>query len=91
MTTNLRLAGAPGNVLLAAGEAGLPQRSVVNVSQILTIDTSDLTDATCIGALSQVRVRAIPAASDAPQPKISSASVRIILIDSFLVPRIMPV
>ncbi len=36
LTTNLRLAAAPGNVLAAAGETGLPRDSVVNVSQVVT-------------------------------------------------------
>ncbi len=36
LTTNLRLAAAPGNVLVAAGETGLPRDSVVNVSQVVT-------------------------------------------------------
>ena len=38
VTSNLRLAEAPGNVLLPASESGLPQDSVVNVSQIVTVD-----------------------------------------------------
>jgi len=38
ITSNMRHADAPGNVLLTAGEGGLPKRSVVNVSQILTLD-----------------------------------------------------
>lgn len=38
LTTNLRLAAAPGNVLVAAGDTGLPEDSVVNVSQIVTVD-----------------------------------------------------
>ena len=42
VTSNLRLAMAPGNVLLDAGESNLPRGSVVNVSQILTIDKSFL-------------------------------------------------
>src|SRR5437764_9420867 len=43
ITTNLELADAPGNVLLPARSAGLPRDSVVNVSQLLTIDRSFLT------------------------------------------------
>lgn len=35
-------ANAPGNVLLKKGEANLSKKSVVNVSQIHTIDKSDL-------------------------------------------------
>lgn len=43
LTTNLRLAEAPGNILLTIDETGLPQDSVVNVSQIITVDKSFLT------------------------------------------------
>ena len=42
VTSNLRLAKAPGNVLLDSSESNLPKYSVVNVSQILTIDKSFL-------------------------------------------------
>jgi mRNA interferase MazF len=38
VTSNLGLADAPGNVLLPAPSSGLPQDSVVNVSQVLTLD-----------------------------------------------------
>jgi mRNA interferase MazF len=38
ITSNLRLATAPGNVFLPATESGLPKDSVVNVSQIITLD-----------------------------------------------------
>ncbi|HXJ41844.1 MAG TPA: type II toxin-antitoxin system PemK/MazF family toxin [Bryobacteraceae bacterium] len=44
ITTNLDLAAAPGNVLLTARASGLPRDSVVNVSQILTLDRSFLTE-----------------------------------------------
>ncbi|MBD2198922.1 MULTISPECIES: type II toxin-antitoxin system PemK/MazF family toxin [Calothrix] len=44
LTTNLRLADAPGNVLVTTDETGLPQDSVVNVSQIITLDKSFLTE-----------------------------------------------
>jgi len=43
ITSNIRLAGAPGNVLLPAKQSGLPKKSVINVSQIITIDKSFLT------------------------------------------------
>lgn len=43
VTSNLALAEAPGNVRLAKTEAGLPKPSVVNVSQVLTIDRELLT------------------------------------------------
>ena len=40
VTSNLKLAAAPGNVLLKTNDSGLPQDSVVNVSQIITVDKS---------------------------------------------------
>ena len=42
LTSNLRRAGAPGNVLLDPGEANLPKQSVVLVSQLFTVDRSQL-------------------------------------------------
>ncbi len=44
LTSNLRWADAPGNVLLDAGVTGLPKPSVANVSQISTLDRTWLTD-----------------------------------------------
>jgi mRNA interferase MazF len=44
LTSNLRLAEAPGNVSLPEGTVGLPKASVVNVSQIATVDNSALTE-----------------------------------------------
>ncbi|HVY62901.1 MAG TPA: type II toxin-antitoxin system PemK/MazF family toxin [Planctomycetota bacterium] len=38
VTSNLKYAALPGNVRLRKGEAGLPRPSVVNVTQIATID-----------------------------------------------------
>ena len=49
VTTNLRLAEAPGNVLLEQSASGLPRDSTINVSQILTVDKSFLTER--VGAL----------------------------------------
>ena len=43
LTSNLRLAAAPGNVVLDAARTGLPKDSVANVSQIVTLDKSTLT------------------------------------------------
>jgi len=43
VTSNVRLAAAPGNVRLSAGTAGLKTVSVVNVSQIITVDRAFLT------------------------------------------------
>jgi mRNA interferase MazF len=44
ITSNLRLAEAPGNVFLPRGVTGLPQDSVANVSQVVTIDKTVLTE-----------------------------------------------
>jgi len=44
ITSNLRLAQAPGNVQLPTRGAGLSKPSVVNVSQVITIDKSFLTE-----------------------------------------------
>ena len=54
LTTNLRRAKAPGNVLLNEDEAELPKQSVIVVSQILTVDKSELIDK--IGTLSKKRI-----------------------------------
>jgi|SRR5688500_12090079 len=42
VTSNLALAEAPGNVRIAKSDSGLPQPSVVNVSQLITLDRSIL-------------------------------------------------
>lgn len=42
LTTNVKWADAPGNVLIAVGVAGLPQESVANVTQLQTLERSDL-------------------------------------------------
>ena len=42
LTTNLKRAHSPGNVLLGKGEANLPERSVVNITQITTVLRSQL-------------------------------------------------
>jgi len=57
LTSNLRLAEAPGNVLLEPGEASLPKQSVVNVSQIFTVDKSQLVER--IGHLSPLHVQQV--------------------------------
>lgn len=56
-TTTLRRADDPGNVLLDFREGGLPDRSVVNVSQIIAVDRSRFMER--MGALSHDRVRQI--------------------------------
>jgi mRNA interferase MazF len=47
----LDLAKAPGNVLLEKNDTSLPKSSVVNISQIITLDKSFLTE--CIGTLNK--------------------------------------
>ena len=44
LTSNLRWASAPGNVLLTAKQTGLPRDSVANVSQIVAIDRAILSE-----------------------------------------------
>jgi mRNA interferase MazF len=57
IASNLTLAAAPGNVLLAKGEANLSKRSVVNVSQIYTLDKIQLIQK--IGTLSKPRAEEV--------------------------------
>ena len=57
LTSNIKRAEVPGNVLLNDGEAGLDKTSVVVVSQIVTADKSQLDE--YIGTLSLTRVRQI--------------------------------
>ena len=54
LTTNLERAKSPGNVLLDKGEANLPKQSVVNITQIFTVNKQDLTEK--IGSLSRNRM-----------------------------------
>ena len=42
VTSNLRLADAPGNFSISKKESGLSKESVVNISQVLTLDKSFL-------------------------------------------------
>jgi mRNA interferase MazF len=51
ITSNLALAQAPGNVRISKAESGLSKPSVVNISQVLTIDRSLVTERG--GALSE--------------------------------------
>ena len=57
VTSNLRLAQAPGNVALDSDSSGLPKESVVSVSQLLTIDRSLLDERA--GVLSGSLMRAV--------------------------------
>jgi mRNA interferase MazF len=44
LTSNVKWADAPGNVVLTARATGLPKASVANVSQIVTLDRGVLTE-----------------------------------------------
>ncbi len=57
LTSNLKRAQAPGNVTLLKGEANLPKKSVVNISQLLTVNKLDLAEK--IGSLSSKRTQEI--------------------------------
>jgi len=57
LTTNLKRAKSPGNVLLEAGEADLPRQSVVVVSQVSVVDKRQLGE--YIGSLTRQRIHQI--------------------------------
>lgn len=57
VSSNLRLSEAPGNVLVQTSESGLPKDSVVNVSQVVTLDKDFLGDrAGTLGARTMLSV-----------------------------------
>jgi len=57
LTSNLRLAAAPGNIRLSRKASGLPRDSVVNVSQLVTVDKRLLTAR--VGRLSAEALRSV--------------------------------
>lgn len=57
ITSNLRLAAAPGNVRLPARTGGLSKPSVVNISQVITLDKSFLMSRA--GRLPESRMHAV--------------------------------
>jgi mRNA interferase MazF len=57
LTSNLRRANEPGNVLLEVGEGNLPKQSVVVVSQVSSVEKARLGG--WIGSLSDARVEQI--------------------------------
>lgn len=44
ITSNIQLAEAPGNLALTPSQSGLPRESVINVSQLLTLDRRYLSE-----------------------------------------------
>jgi mRNA interferase MazF len=57
LTSNIKRAKAPGNVLLRKGEANLPKDSVVNITQMLTVNKTDLQEK--IGSVQVSKTRQI--------------------------------
>ncbi|MEZ5476866.1 MAG: type II toxin-antitoxin system PemK/MazF family toxin [Thiolinea sp.] len=57
VTSNLRLTNAPGNISIAKRDSGLSKESVINVSQILTLDKSFLVEK--VGRLPDKKISAL--------------------------------
>lgn len=57
LTSNLQRASVPGNVLLKKGEGSIPKDSVVNISQITTVNKTDLAEK--IGILPASKIRQV--------------------------------
>lgn len=62
LTSNLKWARAPGNVRLDAGHTGLPKDSVANVSAIVAVDKSFLTER--VGRVAAAKLKLILAGID---------------------------
>ena len=62
LTSNLKWANAPGNVLLPARSSGLSKDSVANVSQIITLDRALLTER--VGRVSKKQLELVFAGVD---------------------------
>lgn len=62
LTSNLKWATTPGNVALTARQAGLRRDSVANVSQVMTLDRSILTER--VGRLSAAKLDLVLAGLD---------------------------
>jgi mRNA interferase MazF len=57
LTSNLRLADLPGNVLIPAGKSGLTRDSVANISGLLALDRGDLSER--IGRVSKAQLQLV--------------------------------
>jgi mRNA interferase MazF len=57
VTSNMKRANTPGNVLLDVGEANLPKQSVVEVSKVSTVDKTQLGE--YVGSLTEQRINQI--------------------------------
>jgi mRNA interferase MazF len=62
LTSNVKWATAPGNVRLPSSMTGLPRESVANVSQLVTLDRTDLTERK--GKLSRSKIELVLAGID---------------------------
>ena len=63
LTSNLRWADAPGNVLLTTRATGLPKDSVANVSQVIALDRALLEER--VGRISRAKIDLLLAGLDA--------------------------
>ncbi len=57
ITGNTRIAKAKGNVLITSNQSGLPKDSVINVSQLLTVDKSVLIE--YVSTLSESKIEPV--------------------------------
>ncbi len=57
LSTNMKRAKSPGNILLEKGEANLPKQSIVVVSQVSTVNKTQLGE--YIGSLTKQRIHQI--------------------------------
>jgi mRNA interferase MazF len=62
ITSNLKWAESPGNVPLTARASGLPRQSIVNVTQIVTLDRSELAER--VGVLPRAKLDLVLAGVD---------------------------
>ncbi len=62
LMSNLKWVDAPGNVRLSARVTGLPRDSVANVSQIVTVDKTTLTER--VGKVSATKLELVLAGID---------------------------
>lgn len=57
ITTNLRLASMPGNTVLTPRQSGLPEESVISITQVVTANRSDLIE--FVGTISVTKMEQV--------------------------------
>lgn len=57
LTSNLKRGSSPGNVILKKGDANLRKKSVINITQVYTVDKSDLCEK--IGSISNAKIKEV--------------------------------